>query len=1468
MVAIDRAARCASELGRLSPPAKENGSSEHQTGMFSLHEPSVSVTCSRDSCCFCVHRYVFGIKHDVRGAVSYLDEASLVFACGHALVRLESDSSSKHQELVAGSLGAASIDAIASVPMKKMTAMAESYAGKPPTVTILSWDAKAGKKKRRVLAWPALDLGSDRVASLAFSSDARFLIVQGADPDFTLAYVSLDKGLARVLAKTRTQGAGDKHVLNASPHPLEPSVVLLSGLGVMKMYRYMDDSLRALSLSLKQEAKRFLAHAWLEDDRFVASTEEGELLVFEHTDFKRVLDSSPSDGRPVDALAPFSKGFLAGADGGRLLLYQRSDDARQYYKLAGEFTVPGDPSRFLSISVSPTEDEAALVLSSGQAYLFRLANFELHKPEDVVFAPMLAPFHGAAPSGDRSVVALATCVRKPIFVSAGADRTVRVWSHLKSPVGGPQADRRPEVELVKRFSESIHSLALHPTGLHLLVGFESGLQLMNLLMEDIRPVKDLPIRRCTALAFSHGGALFAAANGANVSVYSTYTGAAVAKMQGHTDTINALAWSPDDQFLVTAASDSTVRRWAVRGGGKREHNKVSLKDCVVTSLSTAMAGNDATGALVYATTRNIRNPADSPLFALAFPSAEGTGSVRSALKLGPVMHSHVSAVSGGASVVVATCVKGTHGTIRCLNAPIPAGVIESPTVHEVICHSGAVTAMCATPDARLIISGGDDGSIVLSWDCEMLKDLTDGEMLQSAAAAGTAATAGERVGGGAAAAASSSSAAAAGAASGAVVAGSASGAVSDRGGGAPAGAGHVVLGAPVAVGGMRGALPGSDISMTVGLLPWAEALLVTRSALQGSRDQRAKLEASVAEVQAQNRYNETYKDMKNEEAMREIEETYREEVDAERRKLMALREEKAELETKFDHQMRSMETVQQQELADLETSYRTKIKAEIERYDDLDRKRRERDAAWDDEKDHMERVQKTEKAKLLAATNDEIAAEQQRTEDLEVEGRRLEEDIARQMGEIEGQTDTELDSLKLRYAEKLAGQQRESTELMLKMTTSRSERDGLQATKTAQRSKIESLAQAEQVLQETIVSLRKDLEGNKKQIEERDETLEEKDARIYDLRKKNQELEKFKFVLNYKIQELQRQIAPRQREIKDMREQTKEMELELLQYHKSNAALDLVIGELKLKKAGLQADSDRIAGEKERIEARIAEMHRAIHAAGAAVEDPKALKAAATKLYRQFVHEDSSMGAVSTTEDAQAVTAEHGRKVTHLEQSMDSVRLKLTKDAQRHKTDLERLNKEATVLTREINALRREVQQLEAQAAASRAGRATDIGAPKTKAQLRGTARTMARRGFAATKTAQPRLPHRPGAMAPAGAAAEAGSKGGARSGARPPLSARSLRVDPTVAEAEAHALLQAFQQLQRLQAVGRDDPAVTVALRVMTSEAEAMTALGHTADSKLRSAVADAQAAAEAVSSESKTDTESVRLPPIVKRR
>mmetsp|Transcript_17140 Transcript_17140/g.23109 ORF Transcript_17140/g.23109 Transcript_17140/m.23109 type:complete len:111 (-) Transcript_17140:1092-1424(-) len=62
------------------------------------------------------------------------------------------------------------------------------------------------------------------------------------------------------------------------------------------------------------------------------------------------------------------------------------------------------------------------------------------------------------------------------------------------------------------------------------------------------------------------------------------------------------------------------------------------------------------------------------------------------------------------------------------------------------------------------------------------------------------------------------------------------------------------------------------------------------------------------------------------------------------------------------------------------------------------------------------------------------------------------------------------------------------------------------------------------------------IEAAKAELESRRATIEDKDARIIELKKKTQELEKFKFVLDYKIKELKRDILPRENNIASLHE--------------------------------------------------------------------------------------------------------------------------------------------------------------------------------------------------------------------------------------------------------------------------------------------------------------------------------------------
>ena len=80
-----------------------------------------------------------------------------------------------------------------------------------------------------------------------------------------------------------------------------------------------------------------------------------------------------------------------------------------------------------------------------------------------------------------------------------------------------------------------------------------------------------------------------------------------------------------------------------------------------------------------------------------------------------------------------------------------------------------------------------------------------------------------------------------------------------------------------------------------------------------------------------------------------------------------------------------------------------------------------------------------------------------------------------------------------------------------------------------------------------------------------DTQIGEREKKIYQLKKKTQELEKFKFVLDYKIKELKRDIAPREMEITRLKKETNEMDKNLKHYNKINANLGYIVDDLRTR---------------------------------------------------------------------------------------------------------------------------------------------------------------------------------------------------------------------------------------------------------------------------------------------------------------
>lgn len=248
--------------------------------------------------------------------------------------------------------------------------------------------------------------------------------------------------------------------------------------------------------------------------------------------------------------------------------------------LGGASSLGSGISRVHTISVSPSEDALVVALSNAQLLTLPYHIGDMLKQDEI--EPLFSLFHRPGDTGQSHITGLDVCFRKPIVATCGLDKTIRIWNYL----GG-------NCELLKQFNEEAHSLSVHPSGLHLLVGFTDKLRLMNILMDDIRVFKEFAIKSCKECQFSNGGHLFAAVNGNTIQVFSTYTCDLLANFRGHNGKVKSLFWNSDDSGLISAGMDGAVYQWDLEDA-KREGEFVQKG----VLYSSALCNHD--GNIVYA----------------------------------------------------------------------------------------------------------------------------------------------------------------------------------------------------------------------------------------------------------------------------------------------------------------------------------------------------------------------------------------------------------------------------------------------------------------------------------------------------------------------------------------------------------------------------------------------------------------------------------------------------------------------------------------------------------------------------------------------------------------------------------------------------------------------------------------------------------------------------------------------------
>ena len=147
------------------------------------------------------------------------------------------------------------------------------------------------------------------------------------------------------------------------------------------------------------------------------------------------------------------------------------------------------------------------------------------------------------------------------------------------------------------------------------------------------------------------------------------------------------------------------------------------------------------------------------------------------------------------------------------------------------------------------------------------------------------------------------------------------------------------------------------------------------------------------------------------------------------------------------------------------------------------------------------------------------------------------------------------------------------------------------------------------------------------------------------------------------------------------------MDHELEQFHKSNAQLDVMIGELRKRLDAMQMEIMRQRASLGDQESLVRRFRSELHESVQYIQDPKMLRESIAKLYKKQAKEQVNTGELDVN-----IQSEYHRQREYLEKSVDSLKLKFARDVQLHKQDNMRIMQDNMNLIKEINELRQQQQ--------------------------------------------------------------------------------------------------------------------------------------------------------------------------------
>jgi len=302
------------------------------------------------------------------------------------------------------------------------------------------------------------------------------------------------------------------------------------------------------------------------------------------------------------------------------------------------------------------------------------------------------------------------------FAACGRGNRIDVYHVPSSRLLARLADPRLHGLTNAAHRDLVQSLAFNPEGTLLA---SAGFREVNLwrrprdVKEPISPVTNLG----SLVALSPDRKWLATPNPSNdIALYDRASGRRAGTLQGHSNTVTSLAFSPDNRRLLSGALDQTLRVWNVAEGTSEAsvETPAAVHAVVWTGHEQQLASGGHDG-LVRVWNLAAARPAEEKTDTT--PPAEEAGKAAGAIPSTLLALALVRECKGHTGVVSALEVfpggkellsGGADGTVRQWS-------LEDGRALRQVQHDGAVTAVAVRPDGKRFASAGTNG-IAMLWN--------------------------------------------------------------------------------------------------------------------------------------------------------------------------------------------------------------------------------------------------------------------------------------------------------------------------------------------------------------------------------------------------------------------------------------------------------------------------------------------------------------------------------------------------------------------------------------------------------------------------------------------------------------------------------------------------------------------------------------------------------------------------------